>query len=202
MAKNQPEETPDPELQKLVAELGNKEPLPVGDISSTPVQAQPTSLPTPPSPEPQLNEIQSKHTVKPSKKKGKTDEDYDREQQEANDLADKYTGVIKKFGQVADQILNTYQQDRAQIQEAIDHYKDVVTTGGKVPRAYVEGWTQALQTLANTNSSAVKVLDSFAKFMAAGKNSEVFNKVNVNFNTADLLALLDKDKYPDETDDK
>jgi hypothetical protein len=186
----------DPEVKALLEKLGNKNPLPGPEV--------------PPNQQP-LNELDPEKVKvaqeEELKKKGKKGQSVTKakpadvaltEDDATKDLSDKYKGIIRQYSDVAGVMLKDLNNDRKRILRAVKACRDVVESGGKVPRAYIEGWIAALATLSDTNGHKVKLLDSFAKFMAAGKNSEIFNNLSVNLDTETLTKLLETTAYPDE----
>ena len=92
-----------------------------------------------------------------------------------NNLANEQHGdlskLLQRFMSVADTVLANHNADRAQIEQAIDFLGDIVKLGPKAPRVYVEMWVSAMRTKAETTANAVKLMDSFAKLLAAGKGT-------------------------------
>lgn len=106
---------------------------------------------------------------------------------------------VKKFGEVSNEILNNYKSDRDQINDTIEYLENIVfNAAGK--GVHIEMLVAALRTKAETNASAVKLLDSLAKFLAATKNTSVFVQNNNNTSIQeDLAKILAKAPYLDET---
>lgn len=202
--KDHPLATPpekDPSIQALLAKLGNKNPLPGPEVAANqqPVdQLDPDKAPLIPLPASEKEEKDKKPKKGQSVTKAKVEEVSLQESDESKELSAKYKGVISQYGDVAVSTLHNITNDRKRILRAIKAMRDVVEQGGKVPKAYIEGWIGGLATLSDTNGHAVKLLDSFAKFMAAGKNSEIFNNLSVNLDTETLTRLLETTSYPDE----
>jgi hypothetical protein len=107
------------------------------------------------------------------------------------------TEFAKKFGEVSNEILSNYKADRDQINDTIEYLENLVfnATGQRV---HVEMLVAALRTKAETNASAVKLLDSLAKFLAATKGTNVFVQNNNTTIQDDLKQILAKAPYLDE----
>ena len=136
---------------------------------------------------PEPEEIEESETV---------DEDFDI----ANELSSQFNSVISKVGEVADEIIKNYRSDRNQAQQAIDHFFDVIGTGGKIPTVYIEKLSDVLRAKNEISQNAIRVLDSISKFMTATKNNElIVNNFNNNANDfSDLEKILNAEKYDDE----
>lgn len=195
-ALNQPDE-----LAELLKELGNTEPLP----------------------------SQKKKVKKPTQKKKKEDDDDDdmivappiprRERpkpaeplmlvqpvaeessEELPDIFNKhFTQAFKQYNTIFNDIIQNYHQDRIQAQEAIDAFMTVITTGGKVPRIYLEKIADVIRAKNEIAHTAIKALESIPKLMSASKGNEIFNQVNMSFDSSQLAKILDTEKYDDELD--
>jgi hypothetical protein len=108
--------------------------------------------------------------------------------------------VFQKFMSVAASILNDHNSDRTQLQETIKFLDDTVKAGN-AQRVYVEMLVSALRAKVDTNANAVKLLDSFAKLLSAGKGTQLFVQQEIGVNAKELAALLKAAPYPDETKD-
>lgn len=111
---------------------------------------------------------------------------------------DELQQLLSRFREVSNIVLNNYNSDREQIEGVIQFLDQMVQMGPKAPRVYVEMLVAALRTKAETNANAVKLLDSFAKLLSAGKGTNVFVNQGQSFDTSDLKQLLDAPAYPDE----
>lgn len=193
----------DPDVQALLNKLGNKNPLPGPEVAATQQPVDELDQKIELNPE-AVKKAQEDEAKKKGKKKGQSVKKAETEvvalqdTDESKELSAKYKGVISQYADVAVNTLKDIDKDRKRLLKAVRIMMDVVTSGGKVPRAYIEGYITALATLADTNGHKVKLLDSFAKFMAAGKNSEIFNNLSVNLDSATLMKLLETAQYPDE----
>lgn len=103
----------------------------------------------------------------------------------------------KKFSEVAGEILGNYKADRDQINDTIEFLENLVfnSTGQRV---HVEMLVAAERTKAETNATAVKLLDSYAKFLAATKGTNIFVQNNHTTIQDDLQQILAKGPYLDE----
>lgn len=106
--------------------------------------------------------------------------------------------LLSQFKNVADTVLNNYNADRNQIEGVIQFLDQMVQMGPKTPRVYVEMLVAALRTKTETNTNAVKLLDSLAKLLSAGKGTSVFVNQGQSFDSSDLKKLLDAPAFPDE----
>lgn len=103
----------------------------------------------------------------------------------------------KKFTEVANEILSNYKADRDQINDTIVFLENLVFNSA-AERVHVEMLVAAERTKAETNATAVKLLDSYAKFLSATKGTNVFVQNNNLSVQDDLKTLLSKPLYPDE----
>jgi len=117
--------------------------------------------------------------------------------QNLEEQKDEVQQLVSRFKQIADVILTNYNSDRDQIEDTIKHLDSIVQMGPKVPRVYVEMLVSALRVKTETSGNVVKLLDSLAKLLSAGKNTQIFT-ASVNTSPADLKALLDVPRFPDE----
>lgn len=112
--------------------------------------------------------------------------------------ADEAQKLLKIFMDVSNMILNNYKDDRNQIEKTIQYLDNMSQMGPKGGRVYVEMLVAALRTKAETNTNVVKVLDAMAKFISAGKGTQIFVQQNNSATPSDLAQLLDSPRYPDE----
>lgn len=104
----------------------------------------------------------------------------------------------KKFSEIAGDILGNYKLDRDQINDTIEYLENIVLNGSG-QRVHVEMLVAALRTKAETNASTVKVLDSYAKFLAATKGTNILVQNNNSTSIQDdLRQILSKEPYLDE----
>lgn len=111
--------------------------------------------------------------------------------------AQQVTEYAKKFTEVADDILSNFKADRDQINDTIEYLENLVHNAAG-ERVHVEMLVAALRTKSETNASAVKLLDSYAKFLAATKGTNVFVQNNNTTIQDDLAQILTKAPYLDE----
>lgn len=116
---------------------------------------------------------------------------------ETSQQAQQIDRYAKKFTEVADDILGNFKTDRDQINDTIEYLENIVLNGAG-QRVHVEMLVAALRTKSETNASAVKLLDSYAKFLAATKGTNVFVQNNHTTIQDDLTQLLAKAPYLDE----
>ena len=111
-----------------------------------------------------------------------------------------FTQIFKQYNTIFDDIIQNYQHDRVQAQEVIDAFMAVITTGGKIPRIYLEKVADAVRAKNEIAQTALRALESIPKLMAASKNNDIFNQVNMNFDVSQLAELLKTESYDDEMD--
>lgn len=113
--------------------------------------------------------------------------------------------LLAKFGQSVETIINNQKSDREQVEQAIilveKKVKDAVDSGSKLSPAFLDAYARLLQTKADINTNASKVLDSVAKLLAAGKGNDLIVNIN-NGKTGelDLEEFLQQPAYEDEID--
>jgi len=116
--------------------------------------------------------------------------------------------VIKyhaKLDIVTEEVLTACKQDRAEIQEVVNLMFDEIREdrdNGRIPsRGYTDNLTKLLETKANVNMMAVKIMEVNAKMLAATKaGSLTVNNNNLNIATGDdylkdILANPMDDEY-------
>jgi hypothetical protein len=111
--------------------------------------------------------------------------------------------LLSKFGNTVEQIIENQDADRKQIDDAIQFLegviKDANNNNKKLSPVYIDAWTRLMQSKADVNANASKVLDSVAKLISAGKGNELIIKNdNITSGSLDLEALLEQEKYEDE----
>lgn len=112
--------------------------------------------------------------------------------------------LLSKFGNTVEQIIINQETDRKQIDDAIQFLEGVIKSardkGEKLSPVYVDAWTRLMQSKADVNANASKVLDSVAKLVSAGKGNElVIKNDSVSTGSLDLESLLEQEKYEDES---
>lgn len=119
-----------------------------------------------------------------------------------NGLADKYAEnfqeALNLFGIIGNDVLKGIQSDRDQTQEVIDHLFATVKGGGKISPVWIESLVNAMRNKSDINQTAVRVMDSMIKFIAAGKGNEALTNINMNIDVAEITRMLQKEKYDDE----
>lgn len=94
--------------------------------------------------------------------------------------------LMKSFGAFHSQIWSKLNDDRNQVNEYINYFRDRLDV--EVKQCYVEALVALLNTKATTSMNATKILDSLAKMTAAVKN------IKVEANDSDVLkGLLNED---------
>jgi len=93
--------------------------------------------------------------------------------------------ILKKFHEIADKISYNYDCDRDEIEDTIDRLRQMFTPTSK--GFIVESLVSALKTKADTNANFIKMLDAYAKFVAATKNTSIFQSNTTNIDIGDFL---------------
>jgi len=106
--------------------------------------------------------------------------------------------VFQKFMDIANDILNNYKADRAQIEQTIQYLEQMSQLGPKGGRVYIEMLVAALRVKTDASMNAVKVMDAMAKMVSAGKGTPIFVQQNQGVAPAELAELLKLPKYTDE----
>lgn len=107
--------------------------------------------------------------------------------------------VASQYGAVFEEIIKNYKRDREQAQEVIDNFMDVIAAGGKVPRVYLEKVADAVRAKNEIAQTAIKALDSLPKLISATKGNDLFtNNVGISFDSSHLKEILDKASKEDE----
>ena len=111
----------------------------------------------------------------------------------------------EKLDIVTEEVLTACKQDRAEIQEVVNLMFDEIREdrdAGRIPsRGYTDNLTKLLETKANVNMMAVKIMEVNAKMLAATKaGSLTVNNNNLNIATGDdylkdILANPMDDEY-------
>jgi hypothetical protein len=112
---------------------------------------------------------------------------------------DEIRDLVNRFKDTANEILRNYRSDRDQIEDTISFLYNAVQLGPQTPRVYVEMLVAALRTKAETSTNAVKVLDSLAKLLAAGKGTQIFMQNNTITPNDALAELLKTPEFLDES---
>lgn len=190
MDKDKASNCPD-ELEALLAELADTEPLPAGQKPKKDKKKEGVVDAPPiarlPKPEPTLMLVEEAE----SKTEEALPEIFNRQ----------FTQVFKQYNAIFTDIIQNYQHDRVQAQEVINAFMDVITTGGKVPRIYLEKVADAVRAKNEIAQTAIRALESIPKLMSASKGNDTFNQVNMSFDASQLAELLKTEKYDDEIKD-
>ena len=103
--------------------------------------------------------------------------------------------IARQYGSVFEDIIRDCKKDREQAQEVIDRFMDVIAAGGQVPRIYLEKVSDAVRAKNEIALTAIKALDSLPKLMSATKGNDMFtNNVGISFDTAHLKEILEAAK--------
>jgi hypothetical protein len=111
-------------------------------------------------------------------------------------LPDDLKGIVDNFNFVRDEIFQNYKSDRAQAEEAIQRFIRAMESG-EATQAIVEGYVQSLRIKTDINANAIGMLDAIARFLAAGKGSNLFVQ-QVGIDPKELMTVLNAAPYPDE----
>lgn len=120
---------------------------------------------------------------------------------DVEDVAVDMKSMMGKYRAVFDEVVENCRSDRAQVQDVIDHFFDVVANAGKVPSVYIEKFPDLLKTKNDIAVTSIRAMDSFSKLISATKGSEIMNTVNLNFDPDSLEALLQAAEHEPEGED-
>jgi hypothetical protein len=109
-----------------------------------------------------------------------------------------FQDLISRYTKITDEILRNYERDRDQAQEVLDHFLNTLSTGGKIPRIYVEKIAEVLKSKNDIAQTPIKMLDTITRFVSASKGNDALNQMNVSFDTQHLAKLLEAKGYDDE----
>lgn len=112
--------------------------------------------------------------------------------------------LLKTFMPIAQDIFTNYKSDREQIEKTVKFLEDMVFNVPSAGRVHIEMLVASLKTKSDTSISAVKLLDSLAKILAASKGTSILiqnNNGNAGSAQEELDDILDADSYPDEKPD-
>ena len=175
----------DEELNKLLGELANTDPLESCEVSGKKeegvfVTPKPRKIIDVSIVEDE-DELLGLQTAEPSK---------------SDDLSvifsEQLQKIARQYGSVFEDIIRDCKKDREQAQEVIDRFMDVIAAGGKVPRIYLEKIADAVRAKNEIAQTAIKALDSLPKLISATKGNEMFqNNVGVSFDAAHLKEILE-----------
>lgn len=178
----------DDELDKLLGELANAEPL--AAVPEKKSQKNET-IEIAPAPRKKI-EVSIEDEIE-------TNLADDDSSQLADVFSDQLKSVASKYGSVFKEIIANYQKDREQAQEVIDRFMDVICTGGKVPRIYLEKVADAVRAKNEIAQTAIRALDSLPKLISATKGNEMFNSSSgMSFDAKHLKDILEAAKKDDE----
>jgi hypothetical protein len=179
----------DEELEKLLGELGQTDPLPSNaeDKDEIYIPAKPRAN-KPEAISVSIPEPDDMLMFDPSTNS--------KDKEEHKDLPtifnDQLKSVVSQYASVFEEIITTYKSDRAQAQEVIDNFMDVIAQGGKIPRVYLEKVADAVRAKNEIAQTAIRALDSLPKLLSATKGNEVFNQVNMSFDSSSLREILEQ----------
>jgi hypothetical protein len=114
----------------------------------------------------------------------------------ASDEDDEIKKILSSFAELKDEIFRNYKGDRGQVEIAIQAFKKAIDDG-KATQAVIEAYVQALRIKSDINSNAIRMLDSTARMLAAGKGTSVFIQ-NSGISAQQLEVILSSPLYPDE----
>jgi hypothetical protein len=186
------EEPTDDELEKLLGELANSDPLQVSDGKKQ------EEVIIPPKPRKALPAIDVSIQEE-------NDDDLlmlEASPKKNEDLSEVFGEQLKKvasqYGAVFEEIIVNYKRDREQAQEVIDQFMDVICQGGKVPRIYLEKVADAVRAKNEIAQTAIRALGELPKLISATKNNDMFqNNVSMSFDAAHLKEILEAAKDSD-----
>ena len=100
--------------------------------------------------------------------------------------------VASQYGAVFGEIIANYKTDRDQAQDVIDMFMTVISSGGKVPRIYLEKVADAVRAKNEIAQTAIRALDSLPKLISATKGNDLFTGggAGASFDSDGLRAIL------------
>ena len=104
--------------------------------------------------------------------------------------------IVRNFCDVRDEILRNYRSDRGQAEDAIQRFIGQIQAG-IITQAVIDGYVQSLRIKTDVNSNAIRLLDSIARLLSAGKSGNMFISQQ-GLSPADLQKILNAPQYPDE----
>lgn len=188
----------DEELSKLLGELGQTDPLNSCDIGEGSDKEDVIVKPKPrKKPEPTMSMIDVSIDENPEPVK------LEPVPAKSEDLPAVFNEQMKRvasqYSSVFEEIIKNYKKDRDQAQEVIDYFLDVIATGGKIPRVYLEKVADAVRAKNEIAQTAIRALDSLPKLISSTKGSDMFQQnIGISFDSAHLREILDAAKEKEE----
>jgi len=105
--------------------------------------------------------------------------------------------LLTNFKDMREEILANYRGDRSQVEGAIKRLEDAIIDGNAT-EAIVDNYIKAISVKADINSNAIKILDSIAKLMSAGKGTNIFIRNEGGISANELERILNAPKCADE----
>ena len=180
----------DDELEKLLGELAHTDPLQPGDSKDDGIVVPPRPRREEISvsidePDPILEEIPAP--------KSKSDDNL------SEVFGEQLKKVASQYGAVFEEIITNYKKDREQAQEVIDQFMDVICTGGKVPRIYLEKVADAVRAKNEIAQTAIRALGELPKLISATKNNDLFQgQSGMSFDAKHLREILEAAEEADK----
>ena len=173
----------DDELEKLLGELAHTDPLQPGDSKDDGVFI-------PPNPRPKKDEIsvsiEEPDPILEEVPAPKVDDNL------SEVFGEQLKKVASQYGAVFEEIIANYKKDREQAQEVIDQFMDVICTGGKVPRIYLEKVADAVRAKNEIAQTAIRALGELPKLISATKNNDLFQgQSGMSFDAKHLREILE-----------
>lgn len=111
---------------------------------------------------------------------------------------------VRRHESISDEILSSWRSDRTETQGVINMIHGLiekcVSSGERPPGAYVEGLVGAMKAKADTNATAVRLLDATAKLLTTVKptvnvKNTTNNTLTINSSLSEILAepVMDDD---------
>lgn len=190
MSKKEP--ISDDDLDKLLGELANTDPLDSEEIKDKTEKGMVT-VPSKPRKKPTIDVSVDDDLLMLQQTQSDSDSDL------STVFSKQLERVASQYGSVFEEIIKNYKKDREQAQEVIDNFMDVIAAGGKVPRVYLEKVADAVRAKNEIAQTAIKALDSLPKLISATKGNELFsNNIGISFDSTHLKEILDKASEEDE----
>lgn len=183
-------EQTDDELEKLLGELANTDPLQPSEDKKEEIIVAPKPRKAQPAIDVSIQEEDDDLLMLEASPK--------REEDLSAVFSEQLKKVASQYGAVFEEIIVNYKRDREQAQEVIDQFMDVICQGGKVPRIYLEKVADAVRAKNEIAQTAIRALGELPKLISATKNNDMFqNNVSMSFDAAHLKEILEAAKDSD-----
>ena len=99
--------------------------------------------------------------------------------------------IIEKFGDISQSIIKNFDEDRKELDEVIEYFKNEMDNlGTQAPRVYPETLASLMKTKSDATANVVRILDSTIKLVGVGKIVSQSESDN-GFDEDELMKLLE-----------